>query len=65
MGSENWSEAANYINDETLVVVENPDISDQYSQEYARLRLKSRIGIPSYLKKEISRLESECDGRSY
>lgn len=65
MGSENWSEAANYINDETLVVVENPEISDQYSQEYARLRSKSRMGIPSYLKKEISRLESECEGRSY
>jgi phosphatidylserine/phosphatidylglycerophosphate/cardiolipin synthase-like enzyme len=65
MGSQNWSEAANYVNDETLIIVESPEISDQYTREYDRLRMNSRIGVPSYLKKEIARLESECDGRSY
>lgn len=65
MGSQNWSEAANYVNDETLIVVENAEISDQYSREYARLLANSKIGAPIYLKKEIARLESECDGRGY
>ena len=65
MGSENWSEAANYVNDETLVVVEDSEISDQYTQEYERLKSKSRLGVPQYLKKEIDRLETECLSGGY
>ena len=60
MGSQNWSDAANYINDETLIVIEDPGISDQYTQEYARLMNKSRLGVPASLKEEILRLEDEC-----
>ena len=63
IGSENWSEAANYTNDETLIVIEDAAISDQYTQEYERLKSNSRLGIPAYLKQEIGRLETECAGK--
>jgi len=62
VGSQNWSEAANYVNDETLLVIEAPAISDQYTQEYERLKRKSRLGVPAQLKKEIIRLETDCAG---
>ena len=63
IGSQNWSEAANYVNDETLIVIESAEISDQYTQEYERLKAKSSMGVPAYLKKEIKRLETDCAER--
>lgn len=60
MGSQNWSDAANYTNDETLVVVENKAISDMYTREYDRLRKGSLLGPLSRLKNEIERREQEC-----
>ena len=64
-GSQNWSEAANYINDETLIVIEDTGISDQYTQEYERLKKKSRLGVPASVSKEILRLETECTDRGF
>lgn len=63
VGSQNWSDAANYINDETLIVIEAIGVSEQYTQEYERLKRKSRLGVPSYIKNDIERLETECAGR--
>ncbi len=65
IGSENWSEAANYVNDETLLVIEDAEISDQYTQEYNRLQSISRIGVPQTVKTEIKRLETSCAGQGY
>jgi phosphatidylserine/phosphatidylglycerophosphate/cardiolipin synthase-like enzyme len=63
VGSQNWSDAANYTNDETLIVVEASGIADKYTQEYERIKRKSRLGVPANLKKEIIRLERECTGK--
>lgn len=63
VGSQNWSDAANYVNDETLIVIEDKEISDQYGQEYERVRKNALMGVPAYLKKEIQRLETECTDR--
>lgn len=60
MGSQNWSEAANQVNDETLVVIENKEISDQYTQEYKRLLKKSNLGIPDSLRSSIRSQAQEC-----
>lgn len=60
VGSQNWSEAANYINDETLIVVENSDIVDNFSSEFDRLKQKSSQGIPLRISNEISRMEGAC-----
>jgi phosphatidylserine/phosphatidylglycerophosphate/cardiolipin synthase-like enzyme len=63
VGSQNWSDAANYTNDETLIVVESATIAGQYAREYDRVKAKSRMGVPATLKKEITRLETACAGK--
>ena len=60
VGSQNWSEAANYTNDETLMVIEAAGISQQYTQEYNRIKSRSRMGVPTTVKSEIERLERNC-----
>lgn len=59
-GSQNWSDSANYTNDETLIVVQSPTIAAQYSQEYQRLRQNSWMGPTPWLIQEIQRREQYC-----
>jgi phosphatidylserine/phosphatidylglycerophosphate/cardiolipin synthase-like enzyme len=50
-GSHNWSNAANYHNDETLLVIQdNPTIAAHFNREFDRLYAHGAIGIPSQLK---------------
>ena len=65
MGSQNWSDSANFSNDETLVVIENAAISDQYTQEYNRLLSNSQLGAPAWLRAEISRRENGCANQGF
>lgn len=60
VGSQNWSDSANYTNDETLLVIESPAISEQYTQEYNRLRSNSTMGLTSSLQAEIAKKEASC-----
>lgn len=59
-GSQNWSDSANYNNDETLVVVQAPEVAQSYSREYSRLRRNAWIGPTPYLLEEIKRREEYC-----
>ncbi len=59
-GSQNWSDSANYNNDETLIVVQSPEVAQKYNQEYARLLRNAWIGATPYLLKEIARREEYC-----
>lgn len=60
MGSHNWSDSANYTNDETALIIEDSGISDLYSQEYRRLKTSSLLGIPAALQNEVNRREQVC-----
>lgn len=60
MGSQNWSDAANYINDETLVVIQDAGISDQFTQEYERVKRSATKGAPSWLKEQIRKVDQSC-----
>jgi phosphatidylserine/phosphatidylglycerophosphate/cardiolipin synthase-like enzyme len=62
VGSHNWSVAANYLNDETLVVIQDASISEQFTQEYERLKMKSSRGASSRTLAEIQERESACQG---
>lgn len=46
-GSHNWSKAANYSNDETLVAIENPKVAAHYEREFSRLYKTAVIGLKS------------------
>lgn len=60
VGSQNWSDAANYINDETLLVIQNPMIAEQFTQEYERVKRTAVIGLPPRVKAQIQSLETRC-----
>jgi phosphatidylserine/phosphatidylglycerophosphate/cardiolipin synthase-like enzyme len=50
-GSHNWSNAANYHNDETLLVIQdNPTVAAQFDREFDRLYQGAIMGIPAQLK---------------
>jgi phosphatidylserine/phosphatidylglycerophosphate/cardiolipin synthase-like enzyme len=50
-GSHNWSNAANYHNDETLLVIQdNPTVAAHFDREFDRLYERAIVGIPARLK---------------
>ena len=59
-GSHNWSPAANYRNDETLLVLENPAIAAHYQREFEQLYETAQLGLPSWLKDKIQQQERDC-----
>jgi competence ComEA-like helix-hairpin-helix protein len=61
-GSHNWSNGANYLNDETLLVLENPQINAHYQREFSNLYQAAQLGLPSRIKKAIAEQEKECSG---
>lgn len=63
MGSQNWSQAANASNDETLLVIESRTISDAYTKEYNRIKRIAEIGVPYYLRRQIEDRARACKGR--
>lgn len=67
VGSQNWSSAANYINDETLIVIQNEKVAEQYAQEYERIKKLSTLGTPKWLLDAIKKQEVFCrdNGRYY
>jgi phosphatidylserine/phosphatidylglycerophosphate/cardiolipin synthase-like enzyme len=49
-GSHNWSNAANYHNDETLLTIEdNPVVAAHFDREFDRLYQHTALGIPAKL----------------
>ncbi len=50
-GSHNWSNAANYHNDETLLMIQNnPTVAAHFDREFTRLYEHGVIGVPARLK---------------
>jgi phosphatidylserine/phosphatidylglycerophosphate/cardiolipin synthase-like enzyme len=50
-GSHNWSNAANYSNDETLLVIQNnPTVAAHFDREFDRLYTDVVLGVPARLK---------------
>lgn len=60
VGSQNWSDAANFINDETLIVIQNAAISEQYTKEYNRIKRTASLGAPTWVKTQIKQQEQNC-----
>nr|WP_245911891.1 DUF655 domain-containing protein [Calothrix elsteri] len=59
-GSHNWSEAANFGNDETLLIIENPVIAAHYHREFERLYQDSRAGLPQKIQQKIAEQKQQC-----
>ncbi|MGK7959395.1 DUF655 domain-containing protein [Crocosphaera sp.] len=59
-GSHNWSASANYQNDETLLVIHNPLVTQHYQQEFNQLYNHSTLGIPENINKKIQEDIKNC-----
>ncbi|GAA6619764.1 phospholipase D-like domain-containing protein [Scytonema sp. NUACC26] len=44
-GSHNWSSAGNYLNDETLIAIQNPIVAAHYEREFHRLYDNAQLGL--------------------
>jgi phosphatidylserine/phosphatidylglycerophosphate/cardiolipin synthase-like enzyme len=54
-GSHNWSNAANYHNDETLLAIEdNPTVAAHFDREFDRLYQHAALGIPAKLRRRCA-----------
>jgi phosphatidylserine/phosphatidylglycerophosphate/cardiolipin synthase-like enzyme len=60
-GSHNWSDAANYGNDETLIVINNPITSAHYEREFTRLYSKAQVGVPEKVQAKIKQEQKQCN----
>jgi phosphatidylserine/phosphatidylglycerophosphate/cardiolipin synthase-like enzyme len=49
-GSHNWSAAANYKNDETLLVVESPTVAAHFQREFDQLYRSAKFTLPPKIK---------------
>lgn len=62
VGSHNWSQAANYGNDEFLLVIYQPTVAAHYEREFERLYANSRLGVPDSLRQRIAQQLRDCGG---
>lgn len=60
VGSHNWSEAANSINDEAFFVIDDAKIANDYSHEFEGLYRKATVGVPSWLTQKIDNINQQC-----
>ncbi|MFW6359228.1 MAG: DUF655 domain-containing protein [Chroococcales cyanobacterium] len=59
-GSHNWSQAANYNNDETVLVLKNPTVAAHFTREFDRLYTPAILGVPIAVQEKIQAQEKEC-----
>jgi len=60
-GSHNWSNAGNHTNDETLLIINNPLITQHFNQEFNRLYSQAKLGIPDHINNKIQQEKSQCN----
>ena len=59
-GSFNWSASAAHRNDETLLVIESPQLAAHFSREMDRLWESAQLGITPRLKNKLQQAQRRC-----
>ncbi len=59
-GSHNWSQAANSLNDETLLVIQSPTITAHFAREFERLYGNAILGLPQELQAQVQQDSEKC-----
>lgn len=59
-GSHNWTESANYLNDEFVVIIDDAKIAREFRTEFFRLRKEARFGAPRTLLQRIQDQREIC-----
>lgn len=60
IGSQNWSKAANFGNDENLLVIRNPTVAAHYSREFERLYRTAAVGLTTDLQDRLQDRQQKC-----
>jgi len=60
VGSQNWSDSANHLNDENILVIKDSHIAKLYAEEFHRLNKYAQLGPSSYLIRKMEVLEQRC-----
>ena len=60
-GSQNWSHAANYKNDEVVIVIKNLQVAQHFSEEFRRLSQSASFGLPIKIKNKFQQQQKECE----
>ena len=59
-GSFNWSPAAAHINDETLLVIESPQLAAHFTREMDRMWRSAELGITPRIQRKLERQRAKC-----
>ncbi|NJN73352.1 MAG: DUF1669 domain-containing protein [Limnothrix sp. RL_2_0] len=59
-GSHNWSASANNQNDETLLIIQNPQVAAHFEQEFTRLYGDAYVGIPPFIAEKQQPIPANC-----
>jgi phosphatidylserine/phosphatidylglycerophosphate/cardiolipin synthase-like enzyme len=59
-GSHNWSAAAAEDNDETLLLIQSPQVAAHFRQEFDRLYREARLGMDPHLGDRLRQQQQRC-----
>jgi len=59
-GSHNWSAAANYDNDENILIIDNSTVAAHFQQEFEQLYHQAALGIPESVRAKIKAQQKKC-----
>ncbi|WP_245562041.1 phospholipase D-like domain-containing protein [Stanieria cyanosphaera] len=59
-GSHNWSEAANYNNDENLLIIKNATVAQHFQQQFNLLYEQTKLEIPPYFQTKLAKQQQQC-----
>ena len=59
-GSFNWSPAAAHTNDETLLVIESPQLAAHFTREMNRMWRGAELGITDRMRRKLDRQTRKC-----
>ena len=59
-GSQNWSQAANQINDEVVIVINNMAVAQHFDREFQRLYSQTLFEVPLKVKQKMQQQYKQC-----
>ena len=59
-GSFNWSPSAAHTNDETLLIIESPQLAKHFTREMVRLWRGAELGVTARMQRTLLRRHEQC-----
>ena len=59
-GSFNWSPSAAHTNDETLLIIESPQLAAHFTREMDRLWRGAELGVTARMQRKLQQRREQC-----